>query len=79
MRQILKRMIPLGILIAVVATSCSDAKSNPEEEKEINSMDSVSQVVKDSTEKLEDQTRKVEESLEKLNKEFENETTTDKK
>jgi hypothetical protein len=64
------KTIALLAIAAVLATSCSDAKT-PEEEADIKRMDSVSQAVKDSTRRLEEQTKKVEASLEKLDKEFE--------
>lgn len=72
MRQLLTRVSLACLLSGFLLVSCSDANSSPEEEKEIKSMDSVSQAVKDSTERLEEQTRKVEESLEKMEKEFQN-------
>ncbi len=73
MRHLLK-LTPLCVVI-VIATACGDTKSNPEEEQRINTMDSVSRAVKDSTERLREQTSRVEESLEKLNKEFETENS----
>ncbi len=76
MRKLLTPLLILFISVGFIITSCSDSKSNPEEEAEINMMDSTSQAVEDSTERLKEQTRKVEESLEKLNKEFETSTDT---
>ena len=77
MRTLLKPLLVLSISAVVIGSSCSNAESNPEEEARINSMDSTSRAVEDSTERLKEQTRKVEESLEKLDKEFE--TTPDTK
>lgn len=76
MRTLLKPLLVLCVSATFIIASCSDAKSNPEEEAAINAMDSTSQAVEDSTERLKEQTRKVEESLEKLNKEFETSTDT---
>ena len=76
MRKFLRPLLVLCVSATVIIASCSDAKSNPEEEAAISTMDSTSQAVEDSTERLKEQTRKVEESLEKLNKEFETSTDT---
>jgi len=54
-----------------MASSCTETKTNTQEQTEINKMDSTSKVLKENKEKLEEQTKKVEESLEKLDKEFE--------
>lgn len=55
----------------ILASSCTETKTNTQEESQINTMDSTSKVLKENTEKLEEQTKKVEEFLEKLDKEFE--------
>lgn len=60
----------VALAISAFSIGCAESKSNPEEEAAIRQMDSTSQAVKDSTERLEEQTRKVEETLEKLDKEF---------
>lgn len=66
----MKTIIPLVFALAMLGTSCTESKTNTEEKKEINVMDSTEKVVKEKVEKLEDQTKKVEESLDKLDKEF---------
>ncbi|HEX5652179.1 MAG TPA: hypothetical protein VFX58_03840 [Chitinophagaceae bacterium] len=70
MKYYIKMMAPLALIGILMATSCSESKTNTQETIEINAMDSTSRVVKENKEKLEEQTRKVEESLEKLDKEF---------
>jgi septal ring factor EnvC (AmiA/AmiB activator) len=67
----LKRLASLSFVAVILATSCTEKKTNTQEQVEIQSMDSTSRVLKENSEKLEDQTRKVEASLEKLDKEFE--------
>lgn len=76
MRTLLRPLLVLCASATLIIASCSNAKSNPEEEAAISAMDSTAQAVEDSTELLKEQTRKVEESLEKLNKEFETSTDT---
>lgn len=63
--------MPLALFLLVLTSSCSDSKTNSQEEIEITRMDSISNAVKINADKLEEQTKKVEESLEKLDKEFE--------
>ena len=58
-------------MAVILASSCTESKTNTEEKTEINKMDSTAKTVKETTEKLEDQTKKVEESLEKIDEEFE--------
>ena len=67
----IKRIAPLAFAILIIASSCTETKTNTQEQTEINTMDSTSGLVKESTDKLEEQTKKVEESLEKLETEFE--------
>ncbi len=67
----IKRMAPLAFGAFIIASSCTETKTNTQEQTEINTMDSTSRLIKGSTDKLEDQTKKVEESLEKLDTEFE--------
>ncbi len=67
----IKRMTPLAFAAFILASSCTESKTNTQEQTEINTMDSTSRVLKENADKLEDQTKKVEESLEKLDREFE--------
>lgn len=67
----MKRMAAIIVAVFLIASSCTEAKTNTEEKTEINKMDSTSKVIKENKEKLEEQTKKVEESLEKIDKEFE--------
>ena len=67
----IKRIVPLAFALAIMATSCTETKTNTQEQTEIKAMDSTSKTLKETTDKLEDQTKKVEASLEKLDKEFE--------
>lgn len=67
----IKRMAPLAFAAFIIASSCTDTKTNTQEETEINTMDSTSALLKENADKLEAQTKKVEESLEKLDTEFE--------
>jgi len=60
----------LLVFTVIIMSSCSESKTNTEEQTEISTMDSTTQAVKENTEKLDEQTKKVEESLEKLDKEF---------
>jgi septal ring factor EnvC (AmiA/AmiB activator) len=71
MTYYIKRVTCLAFTAAILASSCTESKTNTEEKIEINKMDSTSKTVKETTDKLEDQTKKVEESLEKIDKEFE--------
>ncbi len=71
MTYYIKRIMPLALFLLVLTSSCSDSKTNSQEEIEITRMDSISNAVKINADKLEEQTKKVEESLEKLDKEFE--------
>jgi septal ring factor EnvC (AmiA/AmiB activator) len=66
----IKGIAPLALIIATIASSCTEAKTNTQEQTEIIKMDSTAASVKESTNKLEDQTKKVEASLEKLDNEF---------
>ncbi len=56
--------------MCVTFSACTGQKTNNKEEIEIKTMDSTSNVVKESADKLEEQTKKVEASLEKLDNEF---------
>ena len=67
----IKRMAPLAFAAFIIASSCTDTKTNTQEQTEINTMDSTSALIKENADKMEDQTKKVEESLEKLDTEFE--------
>ncbi len=67
----IKKMAPLALAALIMASSCSESKTNTEEKTEITRMDSTAKALKENKQKLEDQTKKVEESLEKLDKEFE--------
>lgn len=67
----IKRMAPLAFAAFIIASSCTDTKTNTQEQAEINTMDSTSALLKENADKLEEQTKKVEESLEKLDTEFE--------
>ncbi len=67
------RLFSLTLLLtAVTFFSCTDANTDtsPEQEREMNVMDSTSKAIEDSTRQLEDQTEKVEDLLERLDKEF---------
>jgi len=66
----MKRMAAI-VVAAFIIASCTETKTNTEEQTEINKMDSTSKVIKENKEKLEEQTKKVEESVEKIDKEFE--------
>jgi len=68
----IKRMAPLAFAAFVMASSCTETKTNTQEQAEINTIDSSSRILKENTDKLEAQTKKVEESLEKMDTEFEN-------
>lgn len=70
MYQLCKQWLPLVAFASLLFVSCDDAKSSPEEEKQIKSMDSTSSAIEDSTKRLKEQTEKVEASLEKLNDSF---------
>jgi len=67
----IKRMAPLAFAALIITSSCTETKTNPQEQAEINTIDSNSRILKENTDKLEAQTKKVEESLEKLDTEFE--------
>jgi len=67
----MKRIALLAFAALIMASSCTETKTNTQEQTEINKMDSTSKVLKENKDKLEEQTKKVEESLEKLDKEFE--------
>lgn len=62
--------MPLLALASLIFVSCGEAKSSPEEEKQMKSMDSTSSAIADSTKRLKEQTEKVEAALEKLNDSF---------
>jgi septal ring factor EnvC (AmiA/AmiB activator) len=66
----IKRITTLAFAAVIISSSCSDSKTNTEEQTQLNTMDSTSKAVKESTDKLQDQTSKVEASLEKLDSEF---------
>lgn len=70
MHQLCKRWLPLLTFASLLFVSCGDARTSPEEEKQIRSMDSTSSAIEDSTKRLKEQTEKVEASLEKLNDSF---------
>ena len=70
MNKYLKGIAAFAFALSILVSSCRESKTNTEEKTEINSMDSISKEVKQSTDKLKEQTKKVEESLEKLDKEF---------
>jgi len=67
----IKRIAPLAFAAFIIASSCTETKTDPQEQAEINTIDSNSRILKENTDKLEAQTKKVEESLEKLDTEFE--------
>jgi len=67
----MKRTAAFVFAVFIMASSCTETKTNTQEQTEINKMDSTSKVLKENKEKLDEQTKKVEESLEKLDKEFE--------
>jgi len=67
----MKQMAAFIVIAFIMASSCTESKTNTQEQTEINKMDSTSKVLKENKEKLEEQTKKVEESLEKIDKEFE--------
>jgi Skp family chaperone for outer membrane proteins len=67
-------IIPFAIIL-IIASSCNDNKTSPQEEVKITSMDSTTRVLKQNREKLEEQTKKVETSLENLEKEFDSTDT----
>jgi len=56
--------------ICLAGSACTEQKKSSQEEIEIKTMDSTSNSIKSSADKLEDQTKKVEASLEKLDNEF---------
>ena len=66
----IKRLAPLAFAALIIASSCTETKTNTQEQAEINTIDSTSRILKENTDKLEAQTKKVEESLEKLDAEF---------
>ncbi len=66
-----KGMFPLIIAALIMTSSCTETKTDKQEQTEINKMDSTSKVLNDNKNILEEQTKKVEESLEKIDKEFE--------
>jgi len=67
----IKRIAPLAFAAFIIASSCTERKTVPQEQAEIYTIDSNSRILKENTDKLEAQTKKVEESLEKLDTEFE--------
>jgi hypothetical protein len=67
-------IIPFAIIL-IIASSCNDNKTSPQEEVKITSMDSTTRVLKQNREKLEEQTKNVETSLENLEKEFDSTDT----
>ncbi|HEX6914726.1 MAG TPA: hypothetical protein VF145_05770 [Chitinophagaceae bacterium] len=75
MKWYLKRSLYTAVFATILACSCSDSKTSPEEEKEITEMDSVSRAVEDSTKRLKEQTDRVEEKLEKLDNEFKSDSS----
>lgn len=70
MKYCIKMVTPLVFAVFIMGSSCTESKTNTEEETQISEMDSTSKLVKENIDKMEDQTKKVEESLEKLDKEF---------
>ena len=70
MMHYLKGMVSL-VFVLFLFSSCSDAKTTPQETAQITTMDSTSKVLKEQADKLEEQTKKVEASLEKMEQEFE--------
>jgi hypothetical protein len=70
MNHYIKRMTPIAFAVSIIAASCTETKTNTQEEIEITQMDSTSKSLKENTDKLEDQTKKAEASLEKLDNEF---------
>ena len=67
----IKRIAPLAFMALIITSSCTETKTDPQEQAEINTIDSNSRILKENTDKLEAQTKKVEESLDKLDTEFE--------
>ncbi len=61
----IKRMAPLAFAAFSIASSCTDTKTNTQEQTEINTMDSTSALLKENADKLEDQTKKVEPTTKK--------------
>lgn len=70
MNHYIRKTAPLVFAAIIMTASCSESKTNSEEQTEISTIDSTSKAVKENTDKLDEQTKKVEESLEKLDKEF---------
>lgn len=70
MKSVKIYFLTLLMPLALFASSCS-SNSAKADEPEIETMDSVSNELNKTTEKLEDQAKKVEASLEKIDKEFE--------
>ncbi|MEJ6981030.1 hypothetical protein WG906_11240 [Pedobacter sp. P351] len=70
MKSVRIYFLTLLMPLALIASSCSN-NSAKADEPEIETMDSVSNELNQTTEKLEDQAKKVEASLEKIDKEFE--------
>lgn len=70
MKSVKIYFLTLFMPLALIASSCS-TKSAKADEPEIETMDSVSNELNQTTEELEDQAKKVEASLEKIDKEFE--------
>ena len=70
MKYYLNRIGLLAIAAMLTAASCTQNRTNTQEETEIKTMDSTAKSLKETSEKLEDQTKKVEASLEKLDTEF---------
>ena len=70
MKSVKIYFLTLFMPLALIASSCSN-NSAKADEPEIETMDSVSKELNQTTEELEDQAKKVEASLEKIDKEFE--------
>ncbi len=66
MKYYFKRLIPFFLIVAIAMSACNGDNTNTEEQIVINTMDSTSTVIKDSTKKLQDQTKMVEESIDNL-------------
>ena len=71
MIHFIKRIAPLAFAAVIIFSSCSQSKTNTQEEAQINTMDSTAKAAKESADKMAAQTKKVEASLEKLDSEFE--------
>lgn len=65
-----KLVLVVFAALCFAGSACTEQKKSSQEEIEIKTMDSTSQSMKATADKLEDQTKKVEASLEKLDNEF---------